>query len=59
MLWVDMEVNSDAVKHLVELNLSVGEVYNTTLTHMRGVVRFWHAQTAQSSGLDRRLVLVA
>ena len=32
-----MEVNSGAVKHVVKLILSVGEVYNTTLTHMRGV----------------------
>ena len=36
VLWVEMEVNSKAVKHMIDLTWRVDEVDNTSLTHLYG-----------------------
>ena len=41
MLWVEMEVNSGAVKHMVELIWCVDEVDDTTLADLHDIWWFW------------------
>ena len=56
MLWVEMEVNSGAVKHMVELIWCVDEVDDTTLADLHDIWWFWWRLQTRYIHLGRRLV---
>ena len=57
MLWVEMEVNSGAVKHMVELIWCVDEVDDTTLADLHDIWWFWWRLQTRYIHLIRRLVI--